>query len=213
MAPVHDAPSAPGAERAHLVLVRHGETAWSRTGQHTGVTDLPLTPMGERQARAVGRVLHSQHFGLVLTSPRERARQTASLTGYLDAATVDENLAEWDYGAYEGLTSEQIAAQTGQPWNIWRDGVPQGATPGEQPEDVQRRAEAVLKRGSLALDRGDNVLLFSHAHLLRVLAASWLGLAAEAGSMFALDTATISTLGFEHGRRVLTSWNCAVNHA
>ncbi|HWU59045.1 MAG TPA: histidine phosphatase family protein [Microbacteriaceae bacterium] len=199
----------PGEGR--LFLVRHGETEWSRTGQHTGVTDLSLTEAGERRATAVGRVLASA-FGdtridVVLTSPRQRARRTAELAGFGAEATVDDNVAEWDYGAYEGLTSEQIMEQTGASWNIWTDGVPAGATPGEQPADVHARAEAVIGRLANVLDGGGRAIVFSHSHFLRALTATWLQLPISGGGLFSLDTGSISTLGFEHRRRAVKSWN------
>lgn len=169
----HDVGPAP-----RLVLARHGETAWSRTGQHTSVTDLPLTAAGEEQARALGRALDGHLFGLVLSSPRRRAAHTAELAGYGEGAVIDDNLAEWDYGAYEGLTSQQIAANLGRQWNLWDDGVPTGETPGETAVDVQRRAQAVISRSLPVLDSGADVLLVAHGHLLRGVAAAWLGLPA-----------------------------------
>jgi len=193
-----------------LFLVRHGETEWSRTGQHTGVTDLALTEAGERRAAQVGHVLAAA-FGdapvdVVLTSPRQRARRTAELAGF-PAATVDDNLAEWDYGAYEGLTSEQIMEQTGGRWVIWTDGVPAGPTPGEQPADVHARAESVIRRLAGVLDGGGRAIVFSHSHFLRALTATWLELPISGGGLFSLDTGSISTLGFEHGRRAVKAWN------
>jgi broad specificity phosphatase PhoE len=192
-----------------LFLVRHGETEWSRTGQHTGVTDVPLTEAGERRDTEFGRVLASA-FGdaridVALTSPRHRARRTAELAGFGAIATVDDSVAEWDYGAYEGLTSEQIMAETGG-WNIWTDGVPAGATPGEEPADVRARAEAVIGRLAAVLDGGGRAIVFSHSHFLRALTATWLELPISGGGLFSLDTGSISTLGFEHGRRAVKEW-------
>jgi len=152
-------------------------------------------------------------FDTVLTSPRQRARRTAELAGFGERAIVDNNLAEWDYGAYEGLTSQQIAAQTAQQredgpaWNIWTDGVPAGATPGEQPADVQHRAQQVIERLLPTLNAGKSAIVFSHSHFLRVLTVTWLGLPIEAGGMFTLDTGSISMLGFEHERHAIASWN------
>ncbi|RFA22097.1 histidine phosphatase family protein [Subtercola boreus] len=193
-----------------IVLVRHGETAWSLTGQHTGTTDLPLTAHGEDQARAVGRFLQGRPFSQVLVSPRIRARRTAELVGYADEAVVDPNLAEWDYGAYEGLTSVEIVAQRGA-WNLWRDGVPAGATPGENNAQVQLRALSVLSRVRADVDAGDDVLLVAHGHILRALAAAWVELAPTGGQIFSLATSTLSALGYEHGAPVILLWNAAAD--
>jgi probable phosphoglycerate mutase len=198
----------PSTATTRIVLVRHGETEWSLSGQHTGRTDIPLTAVGEDQARAVGRVLAGQHFGLVLTSPRQRARKTAEIAGFGTGAVVDDNLAEWDYGAYEGLTSAQIAEQTGRPWNLWDDGVPSDEDGrGETAHDVRVRVRAVIERAKAVLNRGEDVLVFSHGHLLRSLGAVWLDLPVHAGERVALDTASLSILGFEHGNHVLRLWN------
>ncbi|HEY8590156.1 MAG TPA: histidine phosphatase family protein [Naasia sp.] len=195
-----------GPDDPRVVLVRHGETDWSRTGRHTGLTDIPLTQAGEYKAELVGQALAGIPFGLVLTSPLSRARETARLAGFPAAAT-DENLAEWDYGGYEGITSAEIREQRGGSWTIWADGVPPGDTPGETAADVQRRARAVCDRIEPTLEGSERVLLFSHGHFLRALAAVWLGLDVPDGRLLALDTAAISVLGFEHGRRVIVSWN------
>jgi broad specificity phosphatase PhoE len=191
-----------GPQDPRVVLVRHGETEWSRTGKHTGRTDIPLDQAGEYKAQLVGEVLAGFHFGLVLTSPLSRARETARLAGFPDAEPYDD-LQEWDYGDYEGLTSKEIAAQSGETWTIWHNDVPGG----ESNDDIFRRARAVCDRVQAPLDDGERVLLFSHGHFLRALAAVWLGLEVEDGSLLALDTAAISVLGFEHGRRVIVSWN------
>src|SRR5580704_11525097 len=181
--------------RVQLWLVRHGETKWSATGAHTGRTDLPLTPEGERQALQIREFFKGRHFALVLVSPLERARQTCRLAGYDSSAIVDSNLTEWDYGAYEGRTTPEI--QIERPgWSLWRDGVPGG----ESIEQVTARTQAVLER--VAACSGD-VLLFAHSHTLRVLCCSWLGLPPEAGRLFALDTASVSTLGYERDTRVI----------
>ncbi|SDY56993.1 histidine phosphatase family protein [Herbiconiux ginsengi] len=203
---VVDQPKAVPAPR--VVLVRHGETEWSVTGQHTGRTDIPLTAGGEEQARAVGRVLAGKKFGLVLTSPRQRATATAEIAGFGAQAEVDPDLAEWDYGAYEGLTSPQIAERFGEPWNLWEDGVETDAAGrGEQAADLLRRNTAIIERVRRTLNGGDDVLLFSHGHFLRTLAVTWMGLPIRAGELVVLDTASISVLGFEHGNQVLRSWN------
>ncbi|MCU1571533.1 MAG: fructose-2,6-bisphosphatase [Naasia sp.] len=204
MAIAHDTGHGPNDPR--VVLVRHGETEWSRTGQHTGLTDIPLSQAGEYKAQLVGDALAGISFGLVLTSPLARARETARLAGF-PAALPDEDLLEWDYGAYEGTTSAEIAERLGTSWSIWTDGVPAGDTPGESAEDVRRRARSLCDRVHSHLENGEKVLLFSHGHFLRALAAVWLGLEVKDGSLLALDTASISSLGFEHGRRVIVGWN------
>ncbi|MGA1836289.1 histidine phosphatase family protein [Herbiconiux sp. 11R-BC] len=203
------APTQAARERApRIVLVRHGETEWSISGQHTGRTDIPLTARGEEQARSVARVLEGQQFGLVLTSPRIRAAETARIAGYGDVAEVDDNLREWDYGAYEGLTSPQIAEAYGEAWNLWEDGVQTDALGrGEQAADLHARNTAIIERARRTLNHGDDVLVFSHGHFLRTLTATWMGLPIRAGELLVLDTASISVLGFEHGNQVLRSWN------
>ncbi|MEU3019479.1 histidine phosphatase family protein [Nocardiopsis sp. NPDC007018] len=189
-----------------LVLVRHGQTEWSRAGRHTGRTDLPLTEEGERQARAVRPMLAGRRFALVLSSPLGRAARTAELAGLSGAATHPD-LVEWDYGAYEGITTAQVRRERPD-WNLWTDGVPAGGEgfPGEGPEQVGVRADRVLDAVAPALEHGD-VVLVAHGHLLRVLTARRLRLPPAAGALFRLDTGAISTLGTEHGRPVLTSWN------
>jgi probable phosphoglycerate mutase len=179
-------------------LIRHGETEWSLSGAHTGLTDLPLTAAGCDAALALGRHLAGRKFDLVLTSPLQRARETARLTGYPDALP-DANLVEWDYGEYEGLTTPQI--QAGRPgWSIWDDGVLRGETL----DRVAARAEAVIAR-ALAVE-GD-AALFAHGHLLRILTARWLELPPIEGRLFALGTASLGKLGFEHDTHVITGWN------
>lgn len=184
---------------ARLWLIRHGETAWSRTGRHTGRTDVPLTPRGERQAGMLARRIAGMRFDRVWTSPLSRARETCRLSGHLDEARVDPDLAEWDYGSFEGLTQEQIQARV-PGWSIWSGELPGG----ESAEQVGRRADRVIAGASA--DGGD-VALFAHGHLLRVLAGRWLGLPAAAGRYLALDTASLSRLGHEHGLPVVASWN------
>jgi probable phosphoglycerate mutase len=184
-----------------IVLVRHGETEWSRTGRHTGRSDPPLTREGERQARAVGEELRGRSFALVLSSPLQRARETARLAGF-EPETGDD-LAEWDYGEYDGLTTPEIREQVPD-WTIWR----YGAAGGESVEQLAARADRVVAE-LLTVD-GD-VLVFSHGHFLRVLTARWLELAAADGRLFALDSGTLSTLGFEREQRVIRSWNVPVS--
>jgi broad specificity phosphatase PhoE len=179
-----------------LWLVRHGETDWSLSGQHTGTTDLPLTVAGDRQAKEIGCLQQPHDFALVLTSPLRRARDTCRLAGYEGRATVDSNLREWDYGVYEGLTTEAI--QKDRPgWSLWRNGVPGG----ECLTQVAARAEAVIER---ALSASGNTLVFAHGHVLRILVCCWLGLPPEAGQLFALSTATVTILGYERETRVIT---------
>ncbi|MEV0974177.1 histidine phosphatase family protein [Microtetraspora glauca] len=190
-----------------VILLRHGETEWSRDGRHTGLTDLPLTKRGEEQARALARVVRGRTFSLALSGPAQRARVTARLAG-LSATETDPNLWEWDYGGYEGITTEEIR-KTRPGWYAWRDGVIPGdaAHPGESIEHVGDRADKVIAR--IRPIDGD-VVLVSHGHFLRVLAARWLGLPADNGRFFRLDTGTYSTLGFEHGEPVILRWNAPV---
>jgi len=182
-----------------VVLVRHGETEWSRDGRHTGKTDIPLTDGGRRQAKALGAELSAWQFVLVLTSPLARARDTCTLAGYGKDAHVRPELVEWDYGRYEGLTSKQIAV-TNPEWSLWRDGGPGG----EKATDVGRRVDRVI-----AEVRGidGDVLIFAHGHVLRVLASRWLGEAPEDGRHYSLQTAAVSVLGSEHRDPVIRHWN------
>jgi broad specificity phosphatase PhoE len=194
-----------------LLLVRHGETEWTLSRQHTGLTDLPLTANGEDQARGLAPLIARRGIALALTSPLRRARRTAELAG-LRHAEVEHDLHEWDYGGYEGLTTAEIrGVRPG--WVLWTDGVAPGPAdhPGESPQQVGARADRVLARIRPTLgdpDRGD-VALVAHGHFLRVLTARQLGLPASAGALFRLDTGTVSILGTEHGRPVVTAWNSA----
>jgi probable phosphoglycerate mutase len=182
-----------------LWLIRHGETEWSRSGQHTGRTDLPLTELGERQAAALRPMLPPRP-SLVLSSPRLRARRTAELAG-LAGAIVDDDLAEWDYGDYEGLTTAQI--QTRVPgWTLWTH----PAVGGESASQVAARADRVLRRACAALPNGP-VLLVAHGHISRVLAARWIGLPAVGAGRLLLDTAAPSVLGTQQGLSVIDHWN------
>ena len=189
-----------------LVLLRHGATEWSASGKHTGRTDVPLTLLGEEQAGLVAGLIADRNFALVLASPLRRAQETAKLAG-LSHVETDANLVEWDYGGYEGLTTAQIRALL-PGWSLWRDGVPAcvDGQPGETAADVGGRADRVLTRVLPLLGRGD-VALVSHGHFLRVLAARWLSLPPTGGAMLALDTGSVSVLGFEHGEHVLRHWN------
>jgi broad specificity phosphatase PhoE len=186
-------------QRHALWLIRHGETEWSVTKRHTGRTDIALTATGERQAAALGRHLARRAFARVLCSPLKRARETCRLAGYSDVATCTDDLLEWDYGAYEGLTTSEIRAEV-PGWSIWTGSVPGGETI----EQVGNRAEQVIKQ-ALAVE-GD-IALFAHAHILRILTACWLGLPPDAGRLFSLSTASVSVLGNERETRVISGWN------
>jgi probable phosphoglycerate mutase len=187
-----------------LFVIRHGQTEWSRSGQHTGVTDLPLLPEGEEQGRRLREALGNRSFVEVWVSPRQRAVRTAELAG-LTATATDADLVEVDYGAYEGRTTAEISAELGRPWSIWVDGTVPGATPGETLAAVGARVDGVLARACDRLADGD-VALVAHGHVLRVLTARWLGLAPESGALFALPAGSYGVLGHEHGRPVLTGW-------
>ena len=182
-----------------LVLIRHGETEWSRDGRHTGSTDIPLTDEGRRQAELVGSWLAGRDFARVLTSPLSRALETCRLAGFGDQAEPREELLEWDYGEYEGLTTPQIRERRPD-WYLWRDGCPGG----ESAADVRRRVDTVV--GELREADGD-VALFAHGHVLRVLTARWLELDPEKGALFALATATLGVLGWERETAVIRVWN------
>ena len=189
-----------------LILLRHGETEWSASGQHTGRTDIPLTARGEAAAAALAPALAQRPIRAAFTSPASRAVRTAELAGLHDAKP-DPDLQEWDYGGYEGRTTPQI--QQDRPgWYLWRDGVIPGdaAHPGETVAQVGARADAVLARVRPLLADGD-VALVAHGHILRVLTARWLELAPDGGRLFRLDTGTMSTLGTEHDYPVITAWN------
>jgi broad specificity phosphatase PhoE len=188
-----------------LILLRHGQTEWSKSGRHTGRTDIPLTPEGEAAAKSLAPALAGRPIRAVFSSPAQRAVRTADLAGL--NSTPDPDLQEWDYGGYEGMTTSQIREQR-PGWYLWRDGVIPGDTdhPGEAVEQVGVRADAVLARVRPLLAEGD-VVLVSHAHFLRILAARWLGLPPADGRLLRLDTGTLSTLGTEHGQPVVLMWN------
>jgi probable phosphoglycerate mutase len=205
-----------------LVLLRHGETEWSASGQHTGRTDLPLTTAGEEQARVAGAALADYEFQAVYTSPLLRARRSAELAGYPDAV-VDEDLAEWDYGPVDGRTSAEISEELGREFLIFDDGVrilPPSAEhgdgrEGETLDQVAVRAARMVARaeetlaGRTGADGGGNVLLVAHGHLLRVLATVWLGVDPRLGSRFELGTAAVCLLGYGHNLRTIEGWNLA----
>jgi broad specificity phosphatase PhoE len=182
-----------------LLLARHGETEWSASGRHTSRTDLPLTDNGRRHARRLAPRLGDRRFALVLTSPLRRALETCELAGLGDQAETRDDLREWDYGVYEGLTTAEIQGQR-PGWSLWRDGCPNG----EIAAEVGARAEHVIAEVRAA--SADSVV-FGHSHMLRVLAARWLGLAPEDGALFALATGTLSTLGYEHGKAAVLTWS------
>ncbi len=182
-------------------LARHGETAWSLSGQHTGRTDLPLTERGERNARALGERLQGVNFARVFTSPLQRATRTCALAGFADRAEIDRDLLEWDYGDYEGWRTADIHKQRPD-WQLFHDGCPGG----ESPKDVGARADRVVTRVR-AVD--GNVLIFSSGHFLRVFAARWLGLEVAIGRCFMLSTASLSAVGYEHNlsQPVIRLWD------
>jgi broad specificity phosphatase PhoE len=189
-----------------ILALRHGATEWSAEGKHTGRTDIALTADGEQEAARLADLVAGRSFVLVLSSPLRRAHRTAQLAG-LHNIEVDPDLVEWDYGGYEGLTTEEIR-RTRPGWTLWRDGVIPRAdgTPGESLTDVGLRADRIIARVLPALPSGD-VALVAHGHFLRVLAARWLALSPTDGSLFALGTASVSVFGFEHGNRVVQHWN------
>jgi len=188
------------AQLPMVYLARHGETAWTVSGQHTGLSDIPLTPRGERNAQSLADRLRGVAFARVFTSPLQRARRTCELAGFA-AAEVDADLVEWNYGAFEGLTSSEIR-RLRPDWQLFRDGCPDGETLAQ----IGGRADRVVSR---VRSVDGNVLLFSSGHFLRVLAARWLGLEPAAGRLYFLGTASLSILGYEHnlGEPVLRLWN------
>ncbi|MFC5862248.1 histidine phosphatase family protein [Acidicapsa dinghuensis] len=187
------------SEPLQLWLIRHGETQWSASGAHTSYSDIPLTPRGEKSAAAVGSWLAGKPFSLVLVSPRQRALETSRIAGYGALALVDHDLSEWNYGEFEGRTTADIRSEK-PGWSIWTE----GPTSGETVEQVGARAIRVIERAEAV---GGCVGLFSHAHFLRILAATWVGLPPRAGSLFALSTSSVSVLAFERETRVIQMWN------
>jgi broad specificity phosphatase PhoE len=191
-----------------LWLIRHGETEWSAAGRHTGRTDIPLTKHGREMAARVGEFLAGTEFAAVLRSPLLRAKETCEIAGFGDVAVADDGLCEWDYGVYEGKTSKEIQAEI-PGWSVWKDAI----VGGETCEQVGARADEVITRAvALAGDVAENtgavrVAMFAHAHIFRILAARWVGLAARQGSLFALSTASVSVLGMERETRVVQRWN------
>lgn len=187
----------------NIYLIRHGETAWTLSNQHTGLTDIPLTEKGKEDAARLGRELRGIPFTKVFCSPLKRALATCERAGLLNGAEIDPLLVEWNYGAYEGMTSEEIW-KTSPGWNIFSHGAPQG----ESVSEISSRADLVLKK---ILNLGGEIAVFSHGHYLRALAARWLELPAEAGRLFALSPSSLSILGFERARRVVRLWNQVKN--
>jgi broad specificity phosphatase PhoE len=185
-----------------IYLVRHGETEWSRSGQHTGSTDIPLTENGRRDAERLGRHLAGRHFDLVLVSPMERARETARLAGYADEAQVRDDLVEWDYGEYEGITTPDIRKER-PGWFLWRD----GALGGEDAAAVGARADRVVAE---LRDLGTDAIVFAHGHFLRVFTARWLDMDPAEGGKLALHTGTLSIVGYERELPAIWLWNSPV---
>jgi broad specificity phosphatase PhoE len=188
-------------ESSELWLIRHGETEWSKSGQHTGISDIPLTPAGEQAARSLGPFLARTSFDRALSSPLQRARRTAELAGAHDVG-IDVDLLEWDYGDYEGLTRVQVR-ETRPNWTVWTDGAPGG----ESPEQVSSRVDGMIERYRAL---GGRTVLFAHGHILRALAARWIELPVQLGAHLPLDTAKVSVLGFDRGTATLSRWNCDV---
>lgn len=186
-----------------IVLVRHGETEWTITGQHTSRTDIPLTEAGRRQAERLRQRLATLQPAVVLTSPRLRSIETCRLAGFGDVAQIRDDLAEWDYGDYEGRTTAEIRSEVPS-WTLWRDGVPNG----ESASEVAARADRVIEQ---LLQTDETPLVFSHGHFLRVLGVRWLQLRPEYGRLFALTPASVSTLGWEREQRVISLWNDVVD--
>ncbi|PZF82525.1 histidine phosphatase family protein [Jiangella anatolica] len=189
----------PQTHRPEIWLVRHGQTEWSRDGKHTSRTDLPLTPVGEEAARTLAAKLAGTTFDLVLSSPRKRARVTAELAGFADAE-IDDDLREWDYGEYEGITTATIR-ETDADWSLWTDGAPGG----ERPAEVEARVDRLIER--LRSAPGERVLVFAHGHILRAVGARWIGSSVAAGAHLRLDTATVSVLGWERENPAIGRWN------
>lgn len=187
------------AMNLELWLIRHGETAWSLSGAHTSRTDIPLTDRGRERARKIQEYFRGKTFSMVLTSPMQRARETCSIAGFGDVAQIDNDLSEWNYGAYEGRTTEDIQKEI-PGWSVWSSPM----IDGESADQVAERANRVIAR---AVAKGGQVALFAHGHILRILAACWIQSPPIMGSRLALGTGAVSTLGFEHTTRVITMWN------
>ena len=187
---------------AELWLIRHGETEWSLSGAHTSRTDIPLTDHGRVRAQELKAFLNGKKFAAVFTSPMQRARETCKIAGYADVATIDEGLWEWNYGIFEGKTTKEIRVDHPD-WSVWKDEI----VDGEPVEHVGERADGVIARALAAAGDDGTVALFAHAHILRILAARWVGLPATGGSLFGLGTGSLSELGFERETRIIKRWN------
>lgn len=196
---------APVVPEGRIVLVRHGKTEWSESGQHTGTTDIPLTEEGEADAATLADRLSGFDFGLVLSSPMQRARRTAEIAGF-DSPEVDPNLVEWDYGGYEGRTTKEIRAELGYDWAAFEHGVVPGASPGETVEEVAARMSRVLLRAMPTLANRD-VLLFGHGHALRILATTFLREQPRFAAKLLLDAGSVSILEFEREQPAIKLWN------
>ena len=193
------------SSETELWLIRHGETEWSLSGAHTSRTDIPLTEHGRKRAEELRDYLKGTQFNAVFVSPMQRARETCAIAGFGDVAVVDEGLREWDYGIYEGKTTAEIRKEV-PGWSVWKDEI----VGGETAEHVGERADGVIARALAAGgadSSGGKVALFAHAHILRILAARWVGLAADGGRLFALGTGSVSVLGWERETRVIEAWN------
>lgn len=190
-------------DSTRIIVVRHGETEWSAARRHTGRSDPPLTPNGRDQAKGLADVLQAVEVARVLTSPLLRARETCTLAGFADRATVCDDLREWDYGDYEGLTFDEIRAQA-PTWNLWQDGCPGGESPAQVRDRADRAIEALVELSPTT------ALAFAHGHILRVLAARWVSLEASGGARLLLATAAIGVLGHERQTRTVERWNTTV---
>jgi probable phosphoglycerate mutase len=186
-----------------LWLVRHGETEWSLSGAHTSTTDIDLTEHGRQRALELKQFLNGRKFAAVFTSPMKRARETCDIAGYGDVAQVEPGLMEWNYGESEGKTTKQMREKYGPTWSVWTDPI----IGGESVEQVGERADGVITKALSAAGEGGQVALFAHAHILRILAARWIGLPAVGGRLFGLGTGSVSVLGFERETRVISRWN------
>jgi broad specificity phosphatase PhoE len=185
-----------------LWLVRHGETEWSLSGAHTSRTDIPLTAHGRKRAEELRDYLKGTNFDAVFESPMQRAKETCAIAGFGDRAVVENGLKEWDYGVYEGKTTKEIQGEI-PGWSVWKNEI----VGGEAVEHVGERADGVIARALAAAPTGGKVALFAHAHILRILAARWIGLPATGGSLLALGTGSVSVMGWERETRVIASWN------
>lgn len=190
--------------KTELWLVRHGETEWSLSGAHTSTTDIPLTEHGRQRAVELREFLHGRKFAAVLVSPKQRARETCEIAGYGDVMQVDNDLQEWNYGESEGKTTKEMREKYNDPnWSVWTNPI----VGGEAVEAVGDRADKVIATALAAVPHGGQVALFAHAHILRILAARWIGLPAVGGKLFGLGTGSVSVLGFERETRVISKWN------